>query len=270
MVKTVRVFLKFPFPSSPLKFKFSTLIVLQNLINFIKKCDITGYTVILPSLGVGNVAQLSVDLLIATLQMDKVATVWHRSIVPIIGPKAFQHDTNNITTACELYICNVKKLATFQIRSPLVAATMMEFFNELVEFLKSEKIGKLILLTSSYAYEQHLVGSNPFLVVADDAFKREQNDVVELMKWNEFNGDVIHGGGYAKHLMSVASREGIPTLILFKYVSEGDNSLDAVNLLEVLNAAFNFIDRNDAGKIQVIYPMSWKSLFGNPLPEQLY
>ncbi len=147
----------------------------------------------LPSTGVGNVAQLTVDLLISTLQLEKVANVWHRSIVPIIGPKAFQHDTSKITTSCELYVSDEKKIATFQIRSPLVAATMIEFFNELIDYLKSSQIAKLILLTSSYAYEQHFVGSNPFAVVVDDGFKRTENDVINRMKWNEYQGDIIHG-----------------------------------------------------------------------------
>lgn len=66
---------------------------------------------------------------------------------------------------------------------------MMEFFDELIDFLKSKKIARLILLTSSYAYEQHFIGSNPFEVIADDAFKNE----VLLMKWNEFKGELIHG-----------------------------------------------------------------------------
>lgn len=73
-----------------------------------------------------------------------------------------------------------------------------------------------------------------------------------------------------KQLMSVAARNGIPTLILFKYVSEGDNSADAVSLLEELNAGFNFIEKGGDGKFNITFPMSWKSLFGNPLPEQLY
>lgn len=70
--------------------------------------------------------------------------------------------------------------------------------------------------------------------------------------------------------MSVASRKGIPTLILFKYVSEGDNSVDAVSLLEELNVGFNYVDRDTSGKIKIVFPMSWKSLFGNPLPEHMY
>lgn len=141
----------------------------------------------------GNVAQLSVDLLISTLQMEKVATVYHPSIVPIIGPKAFQHDTSNITTSCELYVAADKKIAAFQLRSPLVAATMNEFFNELMDFLKSQKITKLILLSSSYAYEQHFIGANPFAVIVDDAFRGLESDVIQRMRWNEFQGDVIHG-----------------------------------------------------------------------------
>ncbi|KAJ6634740.1 Proteasome assembly chaperone 2 [Pseudolycoriella hygida] len=242
--------------------------VKTDLINYYKKCDISGYTVLLPSIGVGNVAQLSIDLLISSLKMEKIATVWHRSIVPIIGPKAFQHDTDKITTSCELYISYAKKIVAFQIRSPIVAATMMEFFNELIDILKLERVEKLVLLTSSYAYEQHFVGTNPFAMIANDAFKNAEKNAIR--RWSEYQGDIIHGGGYAKQLMSVASDKSIPCLILFKYVSEGDNSGDAVSLLEELNYSFDFMEKSDDGKLNVILPISWKSLFGNPLPDQLY
>lgn len=41
--------------------------------------NLADYTVIIPSVCVGNVAQLSIDLIISSLQMIKAATVWHVS-----------------------------------------------------------------------------------------------------------------------------------------------------------------------------------------------
>lgn len=41
---------------------------------------LNGYTVLFPSVCVGNAAQLAVDLLISTLEMKKIASIWHVSI----------------------------------------------------------------------------------------------------------------------------------------------------------------------------------------------
>lgn len=42
--------------------------------------SLNGYSVVFPSVCVGNAAQLAVDLLISTLEMKKVATIWHVSL----------------------------------------------------------------------------------------------------------------------------------------------------------------------------------------------
>lgn len=52
---------------------------LQTFFNLEDGTNLNGYTVILPSVCVGNVAQLTADLLISTLQMKKVGTFWHVS-----------------------------------------------------------------------------------------------------------------------------------------------------------------------------------------------
>lgn len=41
--------------------------------------SLTGYSVLFPSVCVGNAAQLAVDLIISTLEMRRVATIWHVS-----------------------------------------------------------------------------------------------------------------------------------------------------------------------------------------------
>lgn len=50
------------------------------MINLQNNVSLAGYTVIFPSVCVGNVAQLSVDLIISTLELRKVASVWHVSV----------------------------------------------------------------------------------------------------------------------------------------------------------------------------------------------
>lgn len=199
------------------------------MINYLNENNhsLAGYTIILPSVGVGNVAQLTTDLLISTLQMEKIGQCWHPAIVPVIGPRAFQHDTDTVTTSCELYGSVSKRLAVFQIRSPLAASLMQSFFNKLCDTLLSEKVAKLIILTSSHAYEKHSIDASPFEFIANDLYLGENKNVPTFIA---FSGELIYGGGYANKLFDVATTKQLQTLILFKYVSEGDNTPDAINL----------------------------------------
>lgn len=56
------------------------------MISWERDISLAGYTVIFPSVCVGNVAQLTVDLIISTLELKKVASIWHVSQV-------FEHRT---------------------------------------------------------------------------------------------------------------------------------------------------------------------------------
>lgn len=246
------------------------------MINYFNgKQSLLDYTVILPSVGVGNVAQLTTDLLIATLKMEKVATCWHRGIVPLVGPQAFAHDTDSTTTACELYVSASKKLAIFQIRTPLVATLMQDFFNQLVQHLLDQKIARLIILTSSHAYEKHTVSASPFEYVANEIFTERIKPGIDERQWNAFEGSLIYGGGYANALLAVATANELPAIVLFKYVSEGDNTPDAIQLVGQLNGWLNILPLDDEGgstkrTTKLVVPISWKYLYGDAPPDQIY
>lgn len=243
------------------------------MFHIIHKYDLTEYTALIPSVGVGNVAQLSADLLISTLDMELIATVWHPAVIPVIGPQAFKNASNNddsITTACELYISKKQKLIVFQIRSPLVASLMEDFFENIINFLHTESISQLIILTSSYAYELHAVESTPYRFVASEKFPLPNKNC------SKFDGNIIHGGGFAKKLMESATEHNVNAIILFKYVSEGNNTPDAMGLIGYLNEFFGYLNcaestNNDKpNDIKFKIPISWSYLYGNNAPQQLY
>ena len=243
------------------------------MIKFTKNISLANYTVIIPSVGVGNVAQLSSDLLISTLKMEKVATIWHSAIIPIIGPSAFDHDTDSTTTSSELYVCEEKKIAVIQLRSPLVAILMIDFFTKLIELLISDehKIAKVFVLTSSYAYENHVIEKSPFEYIANELYKQNTElNALGRIGWNEFDGDIIHGGGFAQKLLTVATEKGLSAIVLFKYVSEGDNTPDATHFVAFVNSILNILPRDNDGQIKLSMPISWKLLFGNSPPEHVY
>lgn len=244
--------------------------------------DLTGHTVILPSLGVGNVAQLSADLLIATLRLQKCATVWHPAVVPIVGPRAFDHDTDPTTGACELYTSTgtgeqspPRLLSVVQLRSPLAPPVMDAFLAQLIDYLRTARVARLIVLTSSYAYEKH-IGSTAFEYLSTEAFAAEADRLFgEQLGCQRFAGDVIFGGGFARRVLKAAEAYGLPAAVLFKYVSEGDNRPDAADMVGRLNAGGGCwegegLPREEGGGVRMVVPLSWKLLFGNSAPADLY
>lgn len=244
------------------------------MIRLFRPYNFAGHTCLIPSVGVGNVAQLSADLLISTLNMERIGTVWHPAIIPVIGAQAFDRDDtsgdDNLTTACELYVAKEPKLLVFQIRSPIVATLMNDFFEELIDFLRTQEIADLIVLTSSYAYEMHAVEATPYQYVVSSG-STFPVPAQNLTKWSEYKDGIIHGGGYAKKLMELAIDRGIATVILFKYVSEGDNRLDAYGLVWYLHEFLGYKLGLDCEKPDTLkMPMSWQYLFGNNAPLELY
>lgn len=243
------------------------------MLKYAKKTNLDGYTVIFPSCGVGNVAQLTVDLLIATLRMERSATGWHRAIVPLIGPAAYAHTADAKTTACELYTAADHKLAVFQMRTPLVAALMADFFAQLIDHLVEQKVARLIVLTSSHAYEKHSVSTTPFEFRAN--VKMGEIIGLDRTHWSPFVGDFIFGGGYANALLA-ATAHRLAAVIMFKYVSEGDNTPDATQLLAQLNGWLSFLPQPPANagpnapKVRLVIPSSWKFLYGNTPPDHIY
>lgn len=241
------------------------------MFKFIRKVDFTGFTLVIPSICVGNVSQLSTDLIISSLSMEKVGVVWDPAIIPIIGPPAYEHDSNEkITTASDLYANEEKKIAILQIRSPLTVSLMTQFFEKLAQFIESENFSRFVILTGSYAHEKHMVGTNPFEYKCNSLSKDYFGEKLQKVNLQEFTGNIIHGGGYADRLFKFCDGKGISTLILFKYVSEGDNSSDATQLLGYLNVLLDILPCNEKKEIQIIVPISWKYLFGNKAPLNVY
>lgn len=203
------------------------------------------------------------------------------AIIPLLGPRAFDHKTvpdisspsANITTACELFINESKRLACFQLRSPLVAGKCLTaFFGDLIEFLKDQQVQQFVILTGMFSHEQHAIGTTKFLYLANSQFQNEHKTQLEndnLIKWNE-NNKIIHGGGFALKLYKQIN-ETVSTCILFKYTAEGDNRNDAAEMVFHLNTLLGGVVPQTAdGGFKLTSPISWNAMFGNDPTEQLY
>lgn len=234
--------------------------------------DLNGYTLIIASVAVGNVGQLACDLLISTLQMQKIAIVYSPAIIPVIGYDPYDLSSDNLSSSCELYKSAPRNIAVLQLRAPLVYKYARAFLEDLVKSFKEKKVKEIIILTSSFAYEKKHIQTSPFRYKASDACSLLHT--IKQMKWLEHDmvedRVKIYGGGFASLLYDISVEMGLACLILYKYCSEGDNIPDAYDMINYLKDILPLFKNNLDLLSQLIQPVSWKLLFGRPPPSDIY
>ncbi|KAB0790469.1 hypothetical protein PPYR_15158 [Photinus pyralis] len=236
-----------------------------NIINFIEKIDVTNFALVIPSVAVGNVGQLTIDMLITSYHFKKYATVWHPAIIPTAGGDPFFEDPVAVSTACELFVHEDLQLVVMQIRSGLESNLALSFIQNLKTALTPFHFKQVIILSSAFAYELHNVTSSHFRYVSDDNVTRFQDLNVPRLEKDADGEYTIYGGGYATSLYN-SLRDSYSCTILFKYTSEGDNRPDAFEMLKILCNYLQFSPTTTT----IVYPNSWKYAFGNPPPLGIY
>ncbi|XP_045596145.2 proteasome assembly chaperone 2 [Procambarus clarkii] len=242
-----------------------------------KKLDrsLTGYTLIMPSVSVGNVGQLAVDILITNLSTEKIGLIHHPAIYPLVGGDPYDPNSNDVVTSADLHLVHELPLVIMQIRAPLIKGERPKFLSELSAWCKSAGIQDIVLLASCNAYERwennQLTGSQLRYLTS----KVPQNDV-ELLKSvgaseleervDEFGNKhrFLSGAGFVKQFMETCD---LPVAALFKFVDEGDNTHDAFVLVNFLNAWKKLLQTADPSWKA---PFSWRNMFGGAAPNSIY
>jgi len=243
-----------------------------------------GKTLIVPVVSTANVAQLAVDLLIATLSLVRVAVLDSRYCVPVVGAR--EDDLNGITTPIELYGRSDLDFLVIQQRSPILKSRKQEFIDIFLGFIKTSKIGAVLLIsgvdplnrtdaqmmTTTYQFRPknsrisstalQSLESLPIPAYTSPVRQEPQN----LEESN--NIPFIPGGGLTRRILnSLPDGWSVPTACLLQFVFEGDNQTDA-NILASIVAKVIGVDDSCLSWKQ---PSSWREgLFGAPHDQSLY
>ncbi|XP_023173682.2 proteasome assembly chaperone 2 [Drosophila hydei] len=254
------------------EYNFSKMLYLKNKAT---KLDVANYTVIIPSICVGNAAQLACDLLIASKKLKRIGNLSHSALIPVYGPSAYQHEPNEFVSSCELYESVEDKLLVIQFRTPLIARHTKTFQINLVELLQAAR--RVIILSGSFGFERRFIDDSPWAYRASDNFKAahaaQLDGKTSLVKWKEHTGEHIFGGGNALQLFQAFKEKQVPVMLLFRYLLEGDNSTDASLIVRELNELCeDFLQLHDGGdgSFKLTVPKSWNLLFGNEVTELLF
>ncbi|XP_049533940.1 proteasome assembly chaperone 2 [Anopheles darlingi] len=248
------------------------------MFSFRREIDFTGYTLIVPSVSVGNVPQLAVDVIIETLKLDPVGQLWHPALIPVIGAPAFEHEPADfVSTSAELYLSEEKHLAVLQLRAPLVGnAQQRAFLEQLADFVRDRHFTEVLLLASCFAHEKSNVRTAPFSYVANEMYERADDAGSRRLtedggRWTKHTGGVIHGGGFGAKLLELLTERSIAGVLLFMYVSEGDNTTEGLMLARMLHTiSGERLLPAGAQEFDFRWPKSWQHLFGSSHPRSLY
>ncbi|XP_059170206.1 proteasome assembly chaperone 2-like [Physella acuta] len=252
------------------------------------------YTLILPTVSVGNVGQLSADLIVSTLSMERVGYILHPSLLPCVGnnPYAPENSTScQITTCCEVYESEESRLVVVQQRAPFIKGRRKEYVEWLTNWIKEQQFHQVVILTSSFAHERldHQLTGSPFRILQSPKTEERCGALLKSdLGWKELelrhsfpapssnqrdssDGDTkllyMPGSGISKHLFE--SCQELPVLVLLMFVSEGDNAQDAINMTDHLNKWLGFVKSEKKDQLWNV-PTSWSLVFGSTFDPKLF
>ncbi|KAI8349869.1 PAC2 family-domain-containing protein [Mortierella sp. GBAus27b] len=245
-----------------------------------------GTTLILPSVSIGNVPQLTTDLLLATLALDRIGCIEDENVVPVVGPADRPHESSSsasagatptLSLAVEVFQSKDGKWTVIQQRSPTVRHRSHHYVDNLVQFIKDAGFGLVVVLASADGARRidiQLRSSSPVRYVSSPALSKELLETIKGLGIEQLeNVPRIPNGGIARRLHSLSQEQEIPILSIVKFAMEGDNAPDAIFLANVLNTIFKVYVPNQQQAAQGEgwkFPKSWDSLYGNTFHQDMY
>nr|CAH7757771.1 unnamed protein product [Callosobruchus chinensis] len=138
------------------------------MFNFKEPVNLKDYTLILPSVAVGNVPQLTIDLLVKSNNFKKTGTVWHPAIIATVGSDPYTERSGEVCTACELYINEDLKLAAIQLRSSIEFKLAMKFIRDFKDAIQQFHFKSIYILSSGFDYELHNICTERFFYLTNE------------------------------------------------------------------------------------------------------
>ncbi|KAM7373245.1 hypothetical protein PAMP_008112 [Pampus punctatissimus] len=248
------------------------------------------FTLVMPAVAVGNVGQLAVDLIVSTLNMNRVGYLHTDCLIPMAGNNPYptcKEDAEELHTAAEVYTAVELKLAVLQIRAPIVQNKSKKFRQLLMSWIKASGFSRTVVLSSSHAYQRddQQLQSTPLRYLVTPGLQKVSEDSLKELGWREmermsaFPGVTdsstepqlyIPGGGITKGLYTDSCAEDVPLAVLLIFCSEGDNIPDAFTLVNHLNDWLHLLDNSSQEPNKWKIPTSWSLLFGSGIPPALF
>uniref|UniRef100_T1JGZ0 Uncharacterized protein n=1 Tax=Strigamia maritima TaxID=126957 RepID=T1JGZ0_STRMM len=242
-----------------------------------------------PAIAVGNVGQLSVDLLLSTVDdCVKIGCFYDKSLLFLVGNDPYnptEEGQCRLATGMDVYENVEKKLVLIQQRVPVVQNRTNEFRKILIDWIKSKSFQRVILLSSCSTHARtdsqlrigcqfRFLTTPKFEKTADleRQFHWKRLELRENLTSNQSSELYVPGGGLTKRIYQDCCKDDVDLAVLLLFCSEGDNKPEALTLASYLNEWLNLVEvpKNIHPHSVWKIPPSWKHLFGNAAPLTMY
>ncbi|ORZ18569.1 PAC2 family-domain-containing protein [Absidia repens] len=250
--------------------------------------SLKGSHLLLPSVSIGNVPQLTCDLIIHTLHLSRVGFIDSDAVIPVIGQ--YEDQSNGVSVPIEVYQSKDRQWTVIQQRSPTLKGKKQSLISGLINFIESAQFAKVVLLTSLDAARRldSQISSIPFRVVGDSASvqdiiqainvpeleteQQQQQDVDTNMTSSASSPSLpsMHGAGIARSLYQQLLDAKVNVIMFCIFVLEGDNVQDSVEFANVLNTYYQIKSNGANASSSWTPPKSWEYLFGTPFNAEIY
>ncbi|KAI8079586.1 PAC2 family-domain-containing protein [Gilbertella persicaria] len=230
-----------------------------------------GSTLLLPTVSIGNVPQLTFDLLIHSLKLERVGYIDQDTLMPVSG--VLENNNTGVTVPIEVFQSNDQKWTCIQQRSPTIKGKRQAFLDQITAF--ATQFSQVVILTSMDASRRldSQISGPPFRVYGEGELTIRavtlgvpvlENMELEESQEGEKSLD-LPGAGLAKQLYDQLSSQ-VQTTLFIMFALEGDNVQDSIEYASLINTLLKI----DLSLTRWIPPKSWELLFGTPFNAELY
>lgn len=217
---------------------------------------------ILPSVSIGNIPQLSADLLLHTLEFEKVATLQDKYLYSFVSPVDHpigKPQPYGVSYALEVFFSSKTGLTLLQQRSPIIPGFEKRHFEEVVKPFVStiDPVHVLVLdLTDAGLLEQVAAGTikistnEDLLSHAFQSLRISKNAAQPIL-----DSHYDHSTQGKEAIAQLQSSRNLVVLESFVYEGDnfGDSRLLADKVAEILNLGIK----------EWIKPASWLGVYGD-------
>eukprot|EP01147_Barroeca_monosierra_P003899 gene3899-8395_t len=229
--------------------------------------DVSGFTLILPSISIANTPQLAVDLITETLDLRIHTEMRHGGLIPFA---AWDDKSNALLGEMQAYLSPKDKLVLLQLRSSIDKAKHDDFVRDLLKWIMDHNFGSVLLATSIdavHCIDKQLEGTPIRAVRTKKLTAVDPLTPLELHPESELPlGLFIPGGGYARKLFLAAEEASLDITLVCIFTSPGDNSEQAALLASAVRTIAGFTIPPSGWHI----PATWELLFGTSFGPGLY
>jgi len=247
------------------------------------------YVLVYPSVSVGGVGQLAVDILLNNIPgVTKIGYFYDRFFSPAAGPDPFDRQPQTICTSNEVFLSKSRKLVIVQQRSPFIRGCIPHFRKQLVKWIKDCRFRKIIILGSCSSHIQNdgelNMSTNRMMYLSSDDNQSLETSIQQHLQWIKFkhsrqplafsdSGEelFIPGGGITKTLFHDCCSSSVSVIALLVFSNDGNGTPDAMTIADGFHSLLPLISnvqpfKSDSWNI----PDSWSKSSSTTALQQMY